>query len=715
MTSTRSSRKQRTHSQFSRVFFWELGRGRILTFFYVLGTLLIMPGSVLMSILSNEPNFTDMTQWAGETVETVRGYFANSVSSDYGLALGSGMATLVILYALIYVGQSFQYMHARRSVDLFHAIPVRRKPLLLGKYFALLLCMELPIVLGSALSALLCHFKNVPVDSHFFLVSCGDIALMAAACLTFAMFFLVISGTLTGACLSLIAVSLGWPIFMAIVDNTMWMFLPGYVSVIPSLLYTLFCPAGATYQCFGGSFMGLLGIIPRDGRYDELIASGEGGISWFHIWWLLFTVALLVLSIFYYDRRKSEAAENYFSFPVIRGLLRGLVSIAVGLQTGIVVGNVLDSNLAYLVSIAVGAALAHIVVQFILTHSFQSFWRTIPAFLCAMVLTGGFLMCLYTGGLGYVQRMPDPAEVERVDFTLPPLGADGSKESYLSQMTGLDLYNKKEQYMGDFYPVFLKEEEFSVLEDLQRCLLETRYPGPYLPFGSVIKRYGVYDLNVTYTLKDGTALKRNYGFPIFREDTKLLEALAKVQKLDAIQSFCLYNSAGPAYISSIEEDIFGESYDYSACQDVLTPDEQQQVWDTFAEELNSPSFRTTVDLPTYEDWLMEMEQRQGDSSIEWDEFSSVITKEVEKEETTTYYISLKNIPYKELPAELQQLITILYESQEDEPSEPASDIDSVSGYNVIVPECCVKTRQLIHELTEPRGEWNYYSSDIEDE
>lgn len=112
---------------------------------------------------------------------------------------------------------------------------------------------------------------------------------------------------------------------------------------------------------------------------------------------------------------------------------------------------------------------------------------------------------------------------------------------------------------------------------------------------------------------------------------------------------------------------------------------------------------------------MEMEQRQGDSSIDWDEFSSVITKEVEKEETTTYYISLKNIPYKELPAELQQLITILYESQEDEPSEPASDIDSVSGYNVIVPECCVKTRQLIHELTEPRGEWNYYSSDIEDE
>ncbi len=672
---------------------------RLLAFIYLIATLIIMPGSVLLSIVSNQDSYSDLSLWPDESVEVVKSYYARAVASGFEAAIGTGLFILLCGFALCFCGKAFSYMHARRSVDLYHAVPVRRTPMLMGKYIAILVRMLAPLTLSTALCHVLVAVNQIALAPSYFWMRFVDMALLTAACVTFVMLFMVVSGTLPSAFLTMVCVTIGWPVLMNVADITMSRFLPGYVSVMADELNTLFSPFFGLMKELQYSFLSVLFVGYDD---DFMLPEPEMSLSPWLLWWVALTVVMLALAIFYYNRRKSETAENYFSFPVIRGIVRGLMAIVVGLETGLVLGDMLDSNAAYLAGVLAGAAAAHIFYQFVLTHSFRGFWKTIPAFGLSVVVAGGFLGALYTGGLGYVTRVPDAAEVEKVEFNLPSLNADGGMEGYLAQRLSFDLHDRFEEYLSEPTLLFSKEEDIAAIGELHAAIVGSRYAGPCQPFENLTAGSS-YDFTVTYTLKNGREMKRSYWFYIIDSDADILDSLAKVQKLDALQAYCIYYSMDADKVIYLNEGIYADDYEYTAYNDQLTTEEQQQIWDTFVEELNSDSFYMEPDLMTAEE--LELYQIAVSDSSGWQEAAEETAEEATSHD---YTIGTGRIRFADIAPEMRAII-------EEQYADNIHNVDYVTGGDFWVPECCPRTRQLIHDFTEEYGTTYTYGEAAEDD
>ncbi len=132
MTSTRSSRDERKSGAFRRMFWWQLRNNRVFAVFFGLWTVVSMVTFTLGTILGNQAYYTDMTNWTGYTAEAVAQLYGQAVYYNLLAFLKSGVFLVLMLYLVVFCCNSFGYMHTRRSVDLFHALPVRRRPLLLG-------------------------------------------------------------------------------------------------------------------------------------------------------------------------------------------------------------------------------------------------------------------------------------------------------------------------------------------------------------------------------------------------------------------------------------------------------------------------------------------------------------------------------------------------------------------------------------------------------
>lgn len=686
MTSTRSSREERKNSQFRRVFWWQLKNIRVYTIFYSVCLLAALPLSALIYIVSCQDFYTNLNNWpAGTTLEQLAETFANAVAGHFKGSLSLVATPVCIIFMVLFCWKAFGYMHARRSVDLFHALPVRRLPLLLGSYVAVLVSLVAPLGVAVGLSRGVCFAYHIgkPLTSMLFLRSFGLMALLTAASMTFIMFFIVTSGTPLNTVISLLAVAGGWPLAVHMVNETLSLFLPGYVSVIPDMVYTALCPFGAYFYAQPFSFS--LFFFYLDFLDVDLTVSTEPA---FLIWWGAFTLVLLLASVLYYSRRKSENAENAFSFPVIRGLIRFLLSFTFGLSCGELLGSILDSNYVYLAGIVIGSFVAHLVYHVIMTRGFRRFWLSLPAYAVALAALGGFLYTLYNGGLGYVTRVPMAGRVTSAEFQLPDLSGDDSLECYLAPDAALSLWgNKNEDYLADLLPTFTELEDIEALCAFHQAVL-TKYPAHCLPYNKPDISTSSFFFTIDYTLSDGSTLSRSYSFPVYADDKELLAALASVQKRDTYQSYQLFFSATAEDISDISVYEYTGASDYDAMNSELTDDQKQQLWDTFVSEVTSPGFTNPTTLPTKEEATA----------------SSNDTESTER----TYTISLHHIPVSQLSPDVQELIDTFYGTDADIPVSHVSGHFSYGSDYYEVPECCPKTRALIDQYTEEYGSYYYY-------
>lgn len=218
-------------------------------------------------------------------------------------------------------------------------------PLLLGKLAAGYTVMAL-VVLGNGLLSGgigLAQGAGKHFTCGWLLSGLGYQLLLLAAALVLTLFLLVASGTMVNAVLSGILLSVGWPVLCYCGSEIIRMSLPGstlstnlvaVTTVVPYLAlfvpFLNYCPADA-----------ISSLVTDGGRYYEATsgASYSYAISpWVVIWWCVFTALLLAMAILVYRRRKSECAENHFSYPALRTVIRFLVSAAFGLGCGMVFG-----------------------------------------------------------------------------------------------------------------------------------------------------------------------------------------------------------------------------------------------------------------------------------------------------------------------------------------------------------------------------------------
>lgn len=710
MTSTRSSPEERRNSPFRRVFWWSMGYNRVVTIFYTLFLLGMLPVGVLLSIITNQSYYGDPTNWTDTPVEQVKIFYGDAIRQSFNVQLTSLIIPLSVLFLLVWCARNFGYMQGRRSVDLFHALPVRRTPLFLGIYLAGLVSTLLPLALSIGVTEILCAVHGiggVMANPALYWEAFAVIALPMTAALTLTVFFMVVSGNPLNWFLMTAATALGWPVTVLCADQTMSAFLPGYVSNLTATFYTVLCPYFAPYAIIPNGFSYMLFTMAE----DSIVTDGTQLYTVplpYLLWWTLFSLALLGLTVFYYNRRKSECAENPFSFPAARGAVRSLMTIGGALGLGLVIGTLLNSNVAYAVGLVVGAVVAHTVYQGVITRGFQQFWKTIPALVLTSGLVAGGLYCLYNGGLGYVSRVPSAADVTKVEFGLPEVPGDEGKESYLAVNSyyNLGLVNARGDWETGISPSFEQQEDIETLCALHQAALH-RYPGPYLPFEKQTDYSATSGLTVTYTLKNGGTLKRNYyDLPFYRDDEVLLSALATVQKTQTVQNYQPFYSTQPKRVSSISVYEDDGHTSYSADNSRLSAEEKEKVWQTFVEELNSAEFRNPSTLRTEAESLeLLAKQQDGDES-------GGVYNSASMERSYTIYVG--RIPASELKPETAALLKGQTSTTKDENGN-IIPIVGVDGSSYTVPKCCTRTRALMDELTEPYGEYNNYEAEEDEE
>ena len=246
-------------------------------------------------------------------------YLSSQASSFLYSILSLFVLPLLWLFALIFTVSLFRYLHDKRSVDLFHSLPIRRETMLFGRLTAELTALVVPLLamLIVCFAILLCF--GIPMQAvQDGMLDPGQLWLRTLflivnvfALIGLMIFFLICCGTVFDAAVSTIAFCGGLPLLLALSLSYLGSALPGFCgSDLPRFVYE--------------------GMNPLIGAFS---LANEPVVPWL-LWWLGYGAVLLIAAVLLYRRRASETAENAFAFPLPRVWIRFLVSPASGCAWG---------------------------------------------------------------------------------------------------------------------------------------------------------------------------------------------------------------------------------------------------------------------------------------------------------------------------------------------------------------------------------------------
>jgi hypothetical protein len=478
MTLKTSSNK--TMNEFWQTYRWALKKSRGMAALLLLLIFIVLPMILLLTI----PGwFQSAAEIVGDKSYTGNLTVEQIVSRDFSSFLGGMVAVtmaLVLFFSLILCIQLFSYMQNKRSVDLFHALPVGRTPMLLGRWCAGLTVLVIPTFANFLIVEIIRAAYGIAVQTGFTppLVQMLWVLLMGAAAFTFCMFMAVCSGTTLDTVLSILGVNAGYPVMILLGLSIAAMVLPGmsfewrnYLAVI-----TAFSPFSA-------------GII-------SVTYSPPAG---FLPWWIFLTLVLLAGSIVLYGKRRSETAEDNFSFPLPKIIIRFILTAAGGMALSLML---ISATGGFLIGIVAGSVLAHVVVEAIYSRGFSRMKKSFRWYGIFAAVFFLFYGALATGFFGYDTRVPTADDVTSVTVEAGRIHETSGGGCNV-------IYSEDNLMVKDIRPVLTDKNNIQTVIDTQKKFVELYRADqfPYLP-----KTVAGNLLTVTYQLKDGRTFTRNYQY-----------------------------------------------------------------------------------------------------------------------------------------------------------------------------------------------------------
>ncbi|MBK2402200.1 ABC transporter permease [Erysipelothrix sp. strain 2 (EsS2-6-Brazil)] len=380
----------------------------------------------------------------------------------------------------------FNYLSSKKSVDVFHSLPIKRSDLFLTNYVASLLIIFIPFTIayfsGYALNNLLFNIslKWYHIETYFQLLA------IFFATTTPVMFVLMNTGTLSDALIYTVIIFIAPFLAFGALELFASTFVIGYTSMRMDSLAFLSPPISV-----------LFGLRTTNSPYDMgLYAS----------YWLILGLILLSVSLVIHDARKSEKSEtpfiNNWFFPLIIYLFTGIVLIfllpifAMGTRT-LTVGSVVMPILI--------ALLLFTLLNIIKNRSLKNMTEILKNYTIFAVVLMIFCTILYvTNGLGYTYYIPKIDKIESVTITSQGEFSGIEDEDFLinagNYLFQKNLHITREQpellqLTNTFhYSIVsqLKENEGLVSSNLE-------YTSEYTP------------IYIEYKLKSGSKIKRRFN------------------------------------------------------------------------------------------------------------------------------------------------------------------------------------------------------------
>lgn len=479
--------------------------------------------------------------WMGETPVAQVQAFANGIP-DLLEGFGPFMAACFGILAAMAV---FSYLYNNRAAGMIHALPVRREGLFVTGYLSGLVCLLGPNVLVWLLTlgaeGLCSGYVDLYTVSVWFAAQSG----MCIFFYSFAVFCAMFTGHL-----------LALPAFYGIFN-----FLAALLMLLFDVLFEpfLFGYAGMTSTAEDT----VLWLTPFVHMIEAVRWRNPGtGHRLFGVTELvIYTAAGLVfaaLALLVYRKRHIETAGDVVSVAVMRPIFKYGVALCSGLFFGYWLYALFgfEAPFGLMGSLLLWTFIGYFVAEMLLKKSFRV-WKAWRGCAVLLVLVAVGLVCLRTDAFGFVTRVPAANNV--VSVTADGMGSYPYDMGRSFEFTTED-------------PTLIEKTV-----NLHRAIVDAhKNPDPGQGKDSDYIR-----LHVTYTLANGTVMRRSYGAHVYPGSR--LEQPARDFYCSAQVTELSYNLAeiDPARLTNVEISSLwntkGKSNEYYAVNNVIPVTEQRTV------------------------------------------------------------------------------------------------------------------------------------------
>lgn len=409
--------------------------------------------------------------------------------------------TVILLFITPFV--IFNYITTKRSVDVYHSLPIKRSDLFLTLSCTSLLIVLIPFLLNYALIYGLALTMVTGFNTDFYLTAVINLIYIIPTFMAiYTIPILVIANTGT------------------LIDGLIH---TGILTAFPFALYgtlTFFVSSfGFSLESVDSRVLNFLSPLYS---LPYIFAKQEPGYlnrNFVTAYWVILFLIATCLSLHIFVTRKSEKSEepfvNEWYFPLVAGAFTGLTIVLTNLifrfSEGYTIKSFLDPR-SLVFSIFISFVL-YAVLNFFRYRSLRTIVKTVKQFSLILIISLALPITLIaTDFMGMTWKVPKAKTVEKIEYssntfkyTLPIFSSvDFTDSSTLTDTESI-------QEFVDFHNLMnrrLKSQKFF----LQGGTSEGLYNIPEI-YDESYQPYEIVNFSFTYYLKDGDIIKRNVNIP----------------------------------------------------------------------------------------------------------------------------------------------------------------------------------------------------------
>lgn len=494
MTSTISCNKK--VSPFSSIYWWSLRKNMASAIVYAVLLLFSYPLLIFMYKIFNN-----------SSKEIQNGFLEGCAALVFPVITGG----IAILFTLLVAVFMFSYMHKKRSVDVFGALPVTRRTLFFSRYFTGISILLVPFLLCMGLSMLLSIQSFEAVQQLW--RSSVTILVSVVVAYTFTAFVAVCCGTTADMVISVLAINGLYPLMVLMCQVISNSTIPGVTSNfnLPAVVYTALSPYSS-------------GIV--NAVMDPALT--ESGAQF--LWWFVLLALSIAGCIAVSRKRKAECAQAGFALRLLPVLVRAIACTVAGLVFALVFSSfsfgvnaqnsVLNHYIWFFLGLMIGSFIAHLILTFIYNRGSRGFLKSLISYGVLILVIGAAYMIVSTGMFGMDLYVPQPQQVKQVQFKV-----NGPENFFLS---GAD---------EELFAVYTEQEDIEKVVRVHTSITDNLRERAGYPYAMSLGAFGYmeneaplfYDVIIKYTLENGCVVERVYSNFTFDSREIAPEVLAVIE------------------------------------------------------------------------------------------------------------------------------------------------------------------------------------------
>lgn len=385
MTSTTFS----TNKNFAKLYKWAFGRNRALMIVFAV---LMMVGIVI-----------DIQSLISISNSEIIGYNDSMGIVGYGSISVAQLGA--ICFAVISAIHTFNFLHNKRSTDMFGAVPATRSTLYFSHLLGGITAVSIPFTVGSFIvMALTCR------TTQYFVTELGFI-LMGIVTIAAVYSFTALIAYCCGTSLDSTIITIGANvIYMGVV----FLFITVAYSMIPGL-------GSGNGLLFNTPFITLFAPVGFSVFFDAYSTMGQMTGMWTTvIWSILFTIGMILLGNHAAKTRKMETAQNEFNIKWLPIVIKAGISILAGSFAGMTATIGQSSGFSNMFIFAfwyiITGFAAFIILHLIFSRGTKV--KLLPSLLAYAGTTTAVLVFLFamTTGLGIDTYIPAENNINSITF-----------------------------------------------------------------------------------------------------------------------------------------------------------------------------------------------------------------------------------------------------------------------------------------------------------